>query len=1161
MVKRSVLSPCAFRSLLTTWFLFLTVPAVIPFGARAQWPEHRGNSQRTAFVEQSLEAVDWQLSWCVDSLTPPKPAWPPPARASLWQELPQIEARVTDDHADSPILAEDSEGRLHVLVASSSNDRMVSIDPDSGQQRWELVVGAPIRFAPSTSNGIAYFGSDDGFLRAVRIADGHLIWEVLGGPGRPWIYGNQRLMSPHPIRTSVLCIDGRIVASAGLFPSQGVYALALDASDGSLIWRRRLNRSPQGYSVLVDSQRFVLPEGRSTPFIVDASDGTVQGSLPSPGGSFCMLTPDAFFAGPGNQAQVSTIPLDEESQPRMQDGKPLMLPLDGRATAAGCGFIWIANRKQLTGYDTARTLQQDPDAAVWTEDCGLGQVLIASGTPERPLVFVAEGPSVQIHDGRTGQQLQSLSLPDESEQIYYLAVSQRKPLTPPSEKAITGLQSAASPATAPTATAPVATLVATTRSGKVFGWSGYGSLENTRQKPAGELVPDRTAASGTRQGNPVTDQAPSSEESGTDAKSLDKLFAEMQAELPVNVGLVLVSGERTGYLAERIAGETRFQVVQVLSDPIGVQNLQSRWQEMGIYGHRATVRYLPDGHPLPFTDGLLNAVLAFDVTEANQPEWLRVLSDGSGRLFRPGEPPIKKPIDYRLGAWRHQYASPSNEASTVDEVLSSADSFRLQWFGGVGPRNIPDRHLRGPSPLAAGATMVIQGEECLIGVDPANGIQRWHVELPSGSTRLVTPYDCGYSALTPDGTTLYTATARSIFVMNALTGELSGEIIAPNADFPLRWGYVAEAEGWLFASLMKPSAPRLKITDPAVARSRYSDQDYTSVRPMVCSRSFHCLTPDGEAVWSYHGGVLIHSTLSLQIDSPPADGSRPLKQAQAQGTPQTQGTQESSKRNPPEGSVVFVESRNRNCLAHETDRIALTELMEDAFLVCLDSSSGELRWRQPLQWPEVRNILYVQLAGNFLTLVTSSSDDQNDRAHYSIRVHDLKDGRLIWQDSYPHVKGGLYHGEQVHHPVILQPPGTEPLLVCEPYMFELSSGKRFVPNGASNDWALQRPGHSCGSLSGCGQNLFFRANNPTVLNLFAGDGGEFTALAPSRPGCWINMIPATGKLLIPEASASCVCNFPLQTSMAFVPNRPGSGQPNSTSKDAIFLPDYNSSVK
>jgi len=38
----------------------------------------------------------------------------------------------------------------------------------------------------------------------------------------------------------------------------------------------------------------------------------------------------------------------------------------------------------------------------------------------------------------------------------------------------------------------------------------------------------------------------------------------------------------------------------------------------------------------------------------------------------------------------------------------------------------------------------------------------------------------------------------------------------------------------------------------------------------------------------------------------------------------------------------------------------------------------------------------------------------------------------------------------------------------------------------------------------------------------------------NRPGCWINIIPAGGLVLVPEASSGCSCNFPVQTSFAFV---------------------------
>jgi hypothetical protein len=40
----------------------------------------------------------------------------------------------------------------------------------------------------------------------------------------------------------------------------------------------------------------------------------------------------------------------------------------------------------------------------------------------------------------------------------------------------------------------------------------------------------------------------------------------------------------------------------------------------------------------------------------------------------------------------------------------------------------------------------------------------------------------------------------------------------------------------------------------------------------------------------------------------------------------------------------------------------------------------------------------------------------------------------------------------------------------------------------------------------------------------------------SRPGCWINIIPVGGLVLIPEASSGCSCPYPVQTSIALAPH-------------------------
>ena len=112
------------------------------------------------------------------------------------------------------------------------------------------------------------------------------------------------------------------------------------------------------------------------------------------------------------------------------------------------------------------------------------------------------------------------------------------------------------------------------------------------------------------------------------------------------------------------------------------------------------------------------------------------------------------------------------------------------------------------------------------------------------------------------------------------------------------------------------------------------------------------------------------------------------------------------------------------------------------------------------------------------------------------------------------------------------------LIIAEPLVYRLADGALVNPDGGTAQWRIERPGHSCGTMSGANGCVFFRADNPTLLDLTPGEGkNRFIKLAPSRAGCWINIIPACGLVLIPEASASCVCHYALQTSMAFRPRR------------------------
>ncbi|MCA9298404.1 MAG: hypothetical protein KDA28_05020, partial [Phycisphaerales bacterium] len=223
-----------------------------------------------------------------------------------------------------------------------------------------------------------------------------------------------------------------------------------------------------------------------------------------------------------------------------------------------------------------------------------------------------------------------------------------------------------------------------------------------------------------------------------------------------------------------------------------------------------------------------------------------------------------------------------------------------------------------------------------------------------------------------------------------------------------------------------------------------------------------------------------------------------------------------------DGLVCFVESRDPATIEHPLGRIPLDDLNGNAHLVALHETTGEIAWEVPLDLEGCRNIVYLAGRDGRLFLVGSQDAPDNDAAYY-VRAFRTGSGDEIWRAAHRNLKPGeLYHGEQVHHPVVL-----DHVLVAEPFIYDLDTGALRNP-----DDPIIRPGHSCGTMSGARDCLFFRAGNPTVLDLTT---GEFTRLSPSRLGCWINVLPAQGLVLIPEASASCVCHYALQTSMAFRP--------------------------
>jgi hypothetical protein len=133
-----------------------------------------------------------------------------------------------------------------------------------------------------------------------------------------------------------------------------------------------------------------------------------------------------------------------------------------------------------------------------------------------------------------------------------------------------------------------------------------------------------------------------------------------------------------------------------------------------------------------------------------------------------------------------------------------------------------------------------------------------------------------------------------------------------------------------------------------------------------------------------------------------------------------------------------------------------------------------------------------------------------------------EDGHKLW------AKDANYR----HRPIII-----ENQIIAEPWSFDLYTGaiktRPHPLTGEEVPWSIMRTGHHCGMLTGCPSMLMFRSGYTGFYNLDQDDGTQH--FAGHRLGCWINAIPANGLVMIPEASAGCVCQFSIASTITLEP--------------------------
>jgi outer membrane protein assembly factor BamB len=299
------------------------------------------------------------------------------------------------------------------------------------------------------------------------------------------------------------------------------------------------------------------------------------------------------------------------------------------------------------------------------------------------------------------------------------------------------------------------------------------------------------------------------------------------------------------------------------------------------------------------------------------------------------------------------------------------------------------------------------------------------------------------------------------------------------------WGYIAYNGGILLGSGCRKGASYTETS-----REAQNELWYRNMKLVVSDYLFAMDKSSGDLLWKYRDSLIVNPTIAV-------GGER----------------------------VYFVETDSPNALAEKLGRMPLKTMFDggNQYLVALDAQSGEVIYRKKINVSDFQQLIYLNYAQEVLLL--SGSREVGNTVHYCFCALDAGTGQVRWQASHD---SGLTndgsHGEYNQHPTII-----DNTVYAWPYAYNLKTGEQI------EGWKFDRRGHGCGGVSASARCMFWRGDNPWMYEL-GPKGGATRLNSVSRPGCWINIIPAGGLVLIPEASSGCTCGYPLQTSMAFVPN-------------------------
>jgi outer membrane protein assembly factor BamB len=416
-----------------------------------------------------------------------------------------------------------------------------------------------------------------------------------------------------------------------------------------------------------------------------------------------------------------------------------------------------------------------------------------------------------------------------------------------------------------------------------------------------------------------------------------------------------------------------------------------------------------------------------------------------------------------------------------------------------------NRHDGAVGPLSVNGRLFTQGETSIQAHDAYNGQFLWEVKNP-GAMRIgvYNSREPGNMAASDDY--LFMLLEEKCLQLDAATGKTVRELKIPGAGREnLQWGYVAYYEGMLYGT----------------ATQRVADASEKARRGKSASISTDTIfaydVKSGELKWTYQGKHISHVTIAI--------GDGRVFFIDATLTPE----QREDILRQDKSELAKLTGKERD-LAEERTKNADLRLA-----VALDAKSGKPMWAKPV---DVTDCSEIGTGGGALTMMYKNGHlvlgGANANGHYweQFLAGEFARRRLVVLDATSGDKIWAKDANYRHRPVVIN---NE--IIAEPWAYDLYTGEQKMRThpltGEKTPWMFARPGHHCGAISASANLMFFRSKSTAYYNLDEDEGTEH--FAGQRLGCWINTIPANGLVMIPEASAGCVCLFSVAATIVFEP--------------------------